>query len=270
MTNLFGSVDTTIMQDVTETTSGGGNFTNPLTEKDGKGVCLIRFKDYIEYGVHTSKGKFPKTQPMAMLTFAVVTPRHTSQYEKDGVEKTMQHNITVRVPISTSTKSNYVRLFTAMNYLQKFKFFHEMLGGGFLAEILHNTTGEGKDAKTYANLYTQDNMTIKAPVKVDPMENTTVDIPVPELLDPIRGLLWEQPNKEMWDSLFIDGTYEKDGKDVSKNWIQNLCSSAEDWNGSAVFKLLNGEAKVEDELADIGDVTASIPADNIDDLLAGM
>ena len=60
---------------------------------------------------------------------------------------------------------------------------------------------------------------------------------MPELdASEIKLFLWNNPTKETWDSLYIEGTKD-DGK--SKNWIQEDMYKAVDFPGSALDIMLN-------------------------------
>ena len=66
-------------------------------------------------------------------------------------------------------------------------------------------------------------------------------------------LLWDTPTKEQWDSVFIDGEYNKtvDGvtTTVSKNFIQGIAMQASNFTGSALESLVIGTDDLVKELA---------------------
>ena len=82
------------------------------------------------------------------------------------------------------------------------------------------------------------------PRHTDPLAGTITELAVPEMLNPIKLFLWDNPTQETWDSLFIDGTYTKKEGDkeveVSKNWMQEVILSAENFEGSALHTLVSG------------------------------
>src|SRR5690606_11965873 len=98
----------------------------------------------------------------------------------------------------------------------------QMLGEAFILEVFHNKSEDGK--KTYVNLDKDGEYGIQAPFIIDPLTEERKDITVPAHIRPLRIFLWDFPNKETWDSLFIDGTrtMKVDGKDVevSRNYVQ--------------------------------------------------
>ena len=71
-------------------------------------------------------------------------------------------------------------------------------------------------------------------------------VPVPERLSPRKVFLWNKPNKATWDSLFIDGTYEKDGETVSKNFLQDTIKKALNFEGSPIEEMLEGLGELPD------------------------
>lgn len=228
-----------------------GEFERELP-KAGKALC--RFVDYIETGKHKKKNKYgEKVVDEARFTFELVTPQHQIEFERDGEVVRMPHKMYLTLPISTSSKSNYIKLFKAMNYKGDKKHFLQMLGEGFMCEISHNKT----EKATFANL-TKDGMyTLSAPRIEDPMTGGVTDISVPPATSPLRFFLWNLPADKMkpvWDNLFIDGTREVDGKSVSKNWIQELMLSAENFQGSELDTCLNGG----EELSDLPNMGTSV------------
>ena len=69
----------------------------------------------------------------------------------------------------------------------------------------------------------------------DPLECTSVSD------DKFRLFLWSAPTQEQWDSLYIEGTYkDKEGKERSKNFIQEKILSAHNYAGSKLESMLSG------------------------------
>ena len=51
----------------------------------------------------------------------------------------------------------------------------------------------------------------------------------------------------MWDSLYIDGTRtDKDGNEVSKNWLQELIKKNIEWEGSRLQSLVEEDISIDD------------------------
>jgi hypothetical protein len=99
----------------------------------------------------------------------------------------------------------------------------------------------------YANFQNGGAYTLSAPRIEDPSGEEEVKIiAVPELRDSMKLFLWNNPTKECWESLFIDGTREKDGVQISKNWMQEILLSALDFNGSPLHQMLEGAGALDD------------------------
>ena len=232
---------------------------------EGVGVCRLR--EYIELGTHDTATKaYPNKKPAkkARFVFELTTPKHVKEVTKeDGTSLRIPHLLTIECPISASSKSNFIKLFKQLNWKEDYTHPAQALGDPFLVTI-HHAWKKGDDPKkdkpSYANMMKDGMYTLQPPRKVDPIANTVDEIPVPELLGELRVFLWDNPTQETWDSLFIDGTYEKDGKDVSKNWIQEKILSANDFEGSALEAMLSDlsctaeapAATAADPLADMG------------------
>ena len=206
------------------------------------GVALFRLKDYVEFGRQESTNPQYKPAIKVMLTFELNHPDHLIEIDGKKVPQTIQ----VRMNKGGTAKSGYKKLFKVMNKANanKFKHFVEMIGTAYLGEIYHNEVGEGEKKKVYANIDFEGAYSLKAPVQVDTLTNTATAIPVAELDGTPKVFLWENESltddmiKAMWESVFIDGTYEKDGKEISKNWIQETIMKAIDFEGSTTQALV--------------------------------
>jgi hypothetical protein len=230
-------------QDFTKEDSGK-TFERELPEA-GVGVC--RFREYIELGTHpTASKKYPNKKPAkkARFVFELTTPKHIREVEKeDGTKIKIPHILTVECAISASGRSNFIKLFKCLNWQEKYTHPAQALGDPFLVTIHHawkDGDDPNKDKPSYANMMKDGAYTIQPARKVDPIANTVDEIPVPELLGDMRVFLWDNPTKETWDSLFIDGTYEKDGEEVSKNWVQEKILGSLEYEGSPLEAMLVG------------------------------
>lgn len=223
--------------------AAGFEFT-PLPE----GPCRLRFVQYIELGEHekTYAGK-TKVVEKARFTFEVTGPK--IEPREDG----NPHLIGFDLPISLSEKSGFYKLFRKMNHEQKFKVFAEMLGEAFRATIRHDDNGkEGADKRTYVTLRDQDGgFTISPPFFDDPESGERRLLKIAEPVTELGCFLWNYPDKEQWESIFIDGEYEaRDDKPAkSKNKWQELIKTALNWVGSPMQELLFGDL-------DLGEVEA--------------
>tara|TARA_R110000851_G_scaffold57574_7_gene134072 strand:- start:5488 stop:6321 length:834 start_codon:yes stop_codon:yes gene_type:complete len=211
------------------------------------GVALMRLREYIETGRHESKNPTHKPALKAMLIFELSHVDHLIDIDGKKVPQTM----IVRTNKGMTSKSGFKKLFNVMNAAHGgvFTHFTQMIGKSFLGEIFHNVSGEGDKAVTYANLDKDGAWSMKAPVQVDALSNSSVPIPVRELDGLPRAFLWENPSivdadvVTMWESLFIEGTREvedkttKEKKEISKNWIQETIMKNIEWEGSTTQAL---------------------------------
>lgn len=268
--------------DQTETTQGG-DFER---RTPAAGLTVGRLIEYIELGVHGNKPYLGKPKPdsdQVRITFELLSEKKGNIYEIDveGGKKKLTEKITVKLAKKQGEKAGFKKLFEAMRYGRpEIKHMAQMLGEGFLIDIIHNVEKgtDGKDV-TYANIRDKDgNWFVRAPrlVKEDPIEGTKeiTQVPVPEQLTPSKIFLFNHPNKETWDSLYIDGTRkvkQADGKEVeeSKNWLQETILSAKNYKSSPLEAMLAGvgelpvdEKKAESSTGKVSEVqTGSLPAE---------
>lgn len=257
MTNPFSNVIEQVAEVVDHTqTSTGPSFT-PVPE----GASIARFVDYIEVGSQPQKPYMGKPKPdaaKAYVTFELYGPKpgqysedYVKEIEVDGTKKKVAERITLPLTISLNEKAKFKKLFKKMTYgRDNIKHMSQMLGEGFVVIVKHNVVGEGKDAKTYANITDEDgSFLVKSPYKVDELAGTQEALDVPDPVGNMRLFVWDVPTKETWDSIFIDGEREiKDDKGnvkvESKNWIQNTIKSAKNFEGSPVQTFLEGSASL--------------------------
>lgn len=233
-------------------TGGGGTFELPA-----EGTGGVRLISYIEVGKHTKqfKGDKPKEVEQVILEFELVGKRWPSSNEETGREKPFVIRITENK--SLNEKANFFKLFSRLNYDGTAKHFCELVGREFKATVVHSTSGEGAEKKTYANLRDDSGYTIVPPFSdVDDGEGNIERkrIKFPEAVSPLKIFLWDFADKEQWDSIFIDGTYgeQKDkegnvieGSGKSKNWIQALIRAAKNFKGSPIEGVVGGADELE-------------------------
>ncbi len=274
------------LEDFTKETKGG--FTRELIPE---GPCFIRLREYVEIGEQNQAewkvkayGKKP-AKPQAMWTFEVVAAvrKRAEDHEKAGerynaARRTITpdgkdsfevcETISITTDISTNGKSGHFKLFKALNAPYGIKYQHpaQMLAcPGWKARIVHSWKKDDKNEDgtpkentkpSYQNLRNDQGWTFEAPVKEDPETGDSTRIKVPELLGgpgTRKLFLWDQPNRECWDALFIEGERDemKDGKatgkKLSKNWMQEKMRGAVNYGGSALSVLLSDV----DDLADM-------------------
>jgi hypothetical protein len=220
-------------EDVVDEKAGSGKW-----EPARAGVALMRMCSYIELGVFEAewKGKV-KQQHKVLVEFELLHPDHKI-IGKDGGFKGY-HKIMVRLAKSGFDKSNYMKLFSKLNYSGsvpteegKIPALSRFLGQPFLGQVFHNVVGD----KTYCNISKDGEYHIGA--AQTPLTDEVTGLPtgqfkalvVPEMNAEPRLFLWEAPGMsktnyhQMWDTLYIEG--EKDDGS-SKNWIQELIISPE-------------------------------------------
>ena len=209
-----------------------------------EGKTTARLVEYIELGVQKRKphaGKERKPVSQVRLTFELLGQKNVKEIEVDGVKKTITDRISLPpMTLSTNEKATFKKLFDKMRYgRDDVTHMSQLLDDSFVVTIKHNKGG--KDNKTtYANI---DN--IESPRIEDPITGESKIIKVIPAIGALKMFIFDIPNKECWDSLFIDG--ERDSKDddgkeikVSKNYIQNMIRKADNFKGSAVEQLLSG------------------------------
>lgn len=236
------------LADQTKDNGGGFDFVPPP-----EGKAAARFVGYVEIGKRPQgdyNGK-PKSDCMeAYLFFELMGKKYQQTFGEGDNAVTRQHVLREKVQVKSGERANFVKLLKKMAYGRDgITHMALMLGEAFLLQIVHNTVGEGSDKKTYANIRTKDDgWLVGAPMydaNKDPLGDPDMQpITVPEPNEPIKLLLWDDPTKEQWDSIFIDGTRtvkdEKGNeKEVSKNWLQeSIQKDATDFEGSALQNLL--------------------------------
>lgn len=226
-----------------------------------EGTALLRLLGYVELGRHDANNPKYKPSLNCVLTFELNHPKHMIEID----DKKVPQLIKVYVSKFGGAKSNYKKLFNLMNaaYGNKYTQFIQMVGNAYIGKVTHNTSEDGK--KTYANLQDKKTgFTFLPPVMVDPITEEKKVVPVPECHNEPYAFLWNNESvtddmiKEMWESIYIDGTYEKDGKDVSKNWMQETIMANHEWEGSATQALTQ-------EHVDIDAPTEEVSVDESED-----
>lgn len=246
----------------------GGEFT-PLPE----GPVRLRFVGYIELGKHETEWQGKKRQTeKARFIFEVTGPKIEAR--EDG----KPHLVSFEKNKSLGEKSAFYKLFRKINHTGEHKVFAQMLGEAFRGVIYHNSNGEGDQKRTYVNLWDADGAySIAPPYYDDPESGERRVLNVPEPLEPLKCFLWANPDKEQWDSIFIDGEWEaKEGKPAkSKNVYQARIKAAVDWVGSPMQELLFGDidlgevekpGRKEEDVEKVKDQKAGAAGDPLDEI----
>lgn len=237
-----------------ESQKGGGDYVPPA-----EGLCRLRFVAYIELGKHHDE-KYNKTRDKVMLTFELSGPKHEPKKMEDGT--LIPHRISITETLSLNEKANFYKLFRAMNYDGTCTHIAQLLGNEFLGTVVHNKSKDGK--RTYANLRGDSGYTIRKPYVEDPETGEVRKIPAAPQVSETRCFLWDYADKDMWDSIFIDGEYEQETNDAgevtrparSKNVFQERIKSAVNFKGSPIEEILEHGA------LNLGDGNQEEPADD--------
>jgi len=239
------------------------------------GFTLARLLEYVELGEHLSKSTKDspegKLQKAVHMVFELLGEDNIRVIEKDdGTKITVYDRITVYgLHVSVNDKANYKKLFDTMTGgNEKIGSFLDMVGSPFIVEVFENKSEDG--TRTYYNIRDKGVWKIGLPVQRDHIAKTTTVVPVPDGSGNQKALIQGAPSQLQWDSLFIDGTFDKsvyvNGKDtgeketVSKNWIQEKCLQALDFTGSELEGLIGASElslPVEDTVPDTSEMSAA-------------
>lgn len=251
---LVGQINPEVLQDQTVAKA---SFEYKIPDA---GATVARFVGYIEVGTHPEfyQGK-EKEHPAAYakLVFELLGPKHTRTDDNGVKSGTLYYE---DVTIKTDEKAAFRKLFMKMRGgRDSVKHMAQMLGEGFVVKIVHNTVGEGDKKKTFANIKHDGEWLVFPPIKEDPLSGEVEQIKVPDMISSPRLFLFATPSKEQWDSIFIDGEYERKNQDGttsthSKNFIQERIMAAKNFEGSAVQELLSGLGEL--DLTDDGDANS--------------
>lgn len=248
--NLFAeleNIDTTELVDFNNTQTGGGRGLLPA------GTAFVRPVYYVEAGVQKQQvfdGVQKPPAPMFEIGFAIVggsgknlegkPEKYVLEEGKFPVLKSWDK------PISLNEKSYCVLVHKALNRVgNKCSHMIQKLPESPLYQlsITHRIPEKGKNAgKTVADF---DFRTLQP--AWDTVNACEVNMPS---VDPksIQAFLWDKPSLGQWDSIFIDGQFEAVKNDKgeitkparSKNFIQEKILGAQNFEGSAIQKVLQG------------------------------
>ena len=214
-------VDAGVVTDMNEVTTGGGFKIWP------EGNAIARLIWYIETGNHAQKdhksGVMKAPTPQMKMAFAMFSPNYTQDDGSPGII------ISYDTTISQSEKANATKIFKKMNWKGTAKHFSQFLTEPFIINIKQRKDATAKVVGSYVDL-----KEISAPV--EPLSKQPYSCPEVST-DLLKLFMWDTPTKEMWDSLFIDGTRD-DGS--SKNWLQEQIMKATNFPGSPIEQLIFG------------------------------
>lgn len=242
---------------------GGGEYTPPA-----EGTAMLRFVGYVELGnqAHTYKGK-TSYKPKVQLTFELHGKKWPYNELDDGTK--VPQRITIKETQSQSQKAHFFKIFNAMrDGREEITHYTEMLGDAFCGRIVHDIAEAKGDLpeRVFARLRDDNGYTIRGPWVEAPDDDGDIvkrKVKVPEALSELRCFVWDFADKEMWDSLYIDGEYEDTGK--TKNVLQEMILNAENFAGSPIDALLakgnGGKGKVKRKPEPVDDDEALSGAD---------
>lgn len=234
--------------DLTKASKGGGGVYKPLA----KGVCWLRLVGYIETGDHEyettvpGKGKVTKCTPHAFLIFEVSGPKHPPREVGEGEnKKTVPNLITLKMKnVSRNEKAGYFKTFKSMNHDGTKTHYVQLLTNAFRGYIDHWTPPNGTDPIAMLE-------EVNPPSYEDQETGELKTVNPPAVTSPLRVFVWDTQDpallKQMWDSIFIDGTYTQgegdDAKEISLNKWQEMVASAKNYEGSPIQTLLATDGK---------------------------
>lgn len=184
------------------------------------GETIGRLVSYVELGpqMFSYQGKETGVAPAVSIGFELL---HPVKNMKDGKGQFVTFPI---MKLSMNTKARFFKLFTSMRYgRQDIRHMAQLVGEEFKITVEHSACGN------YANI-----AAVSKPYMTDMMSGEEVRLNVPAASREMQMFLWNQPTLECWNSIFIDGEYEKDGSTYSKNFLQNKIKSSPAYPGSSV------------------------------------
>lgn len=204
-----------------------------------EGVTTARFVGYVEIGKQPQRAYEGQEKPDAeevILTWELNGPAYMRNVaKKDEPEKLVPTIFRETITRSLNEKAKYFKLFTKMRGAQPVKHMAQLVGQGFLIQIKHKASKDGKSK--YANIYTPvDGWMVNPPFETSAATGVTTEVPVPAADGPQQILLQDAPNEAQWNSIFIDGTFEKKDGDntieLPRNFTQFKCIGASNFAGS--------------------------------------
>lgn len=234
------------------------------------GIARARIVGYFEVGAHEEdefnqagqKTGRKKLKHKVHIVVELSGPKHEPRELEDGTK--IPQRITIKENYEPGkaphVKSNFYDMFTKINTATGANARHmaQLLDKPFLLKIHHKESGSGENKRTYALAKGpgKEGYTIM-PVSGEGPDGTPYSIQVAPAITPLKYFLFQLADKEMWDSIYIDGEVpeRKDDKGNvtsparSKNVLQNLIKSAKNFDKCPIATLV-GTGK---EL-DLGDV----------------
>ncbi|WP_321899534.1 hypothetical protein [Paraburkholderia heleia] len=200
-----------------------------------EGIAQARLVGYFELGRHVEKNREEQDveREKVDLIFELSGPNYPPRGGANGVK--IPQRIAVRETLSLDANADFFKLFGAMNYAGKARHMAQLLGQSFLVEVFHKKSKDGKQAR--AVLKGPWGYNVKGPFYQDRHSGETVAVDVPPAITGFRYFIWNAADKQIWDSIYIEGEYEactdKDGREIapakSKNVLQEQIMKATNW-----------------------------------------
>lgn len=239
---------------------GGGEYKPPAA-----GPTFGRLVSYLELGKENYdwKGQ-PKTKNRVRLVFELIDAKKHPPIEYKEGEETKFRPVLVTININKSFGENgsWRKLFARLNSAGDITHAAEALGRAFKL-VIHHNTDKNDDKIVYANLHDETGAYTIFPATIDvedpenPGSIITKPVAIGEAKTPLKCFIWDFATKEMWDSIFIDGSFpaQTDDKgnvtrpEKSRNVLQQTIKEAANYVGSPIYNILQANG---DEL-EVGD-----------------
>lgn len=265
--SLLAGLNIEQLNDQTIIQAGGGRDLLPA------GRALVRPFLYIECGMHveTYKGKAKPAAPYFRFGVKIVGgvgKNLEGKVEKYVLEEGKYPQLVpfFKQQLSFTEKAKTPKWLAALNKVGETKTHMALKVADselYYLDIGVETKDDGKTYNTYDFALLQP--AIKFNEDEETGEVTEVVVKAPKLDESdMKILIWDLATKEQWDSIYIDGTYDKKDKDgkvietVSKNRYQEECMTATNWEGS-VLQGIAGGIKMPDLDAEKPSSVPSVP-----------
>lgn len=196
---------------------------------------MLRLVGYIEIGKRKVQymGQ-EKIVDKVKLIFEVFGPKYPPKKVGDEL---VPIRVTVLENLSMFERSNYrKKLFEPMrNGDPSIRHTAQMLGRPFRGYLYHKKTGAGRTIATLQNPTTKE-YTIAPPVFADPVSGEMRTLEVPPAVSQLRCFIWDQADKKMWDSIYIEGMTGN----RSNNVFQEDIKQALNYPGSHIQRFVEG------------------------------
>lgn len=207
----------------------------PRSEPPAEGATRLRFVGYVELGdqVETYQN-IPRIRPKVALTFELSGKRHPPVTLDDGT--VVPRRIKIELTQSLSERATLFQLFRTMNHTGNASHISQLLGDPFIGRVYHHTFTDSRgEERTIARLKPRGGTYSIQPPFYEDEDGETREYRVDEPLSEGMLFFWDTPDLEMWDSLYIEGTWS-DGR--SRNVVQEQIRRAVNWEGSPMYQLL--------------------------------